>query len=454
MNGLDINSTPFKHEVSSVIDAGKYSPCYHFDLEFHVKGESYKPLTILGVSIVRNFLRDYYQILAVEFQTTGYIREVLIENMDQLEVTFKTYEIGRNTPYSLAALRNPKIRQYKAKLYLSESDYITQNNFAVNNAAYMQDKSLVEVKVQLVEKGFEELKTRFVGGNYYNISGGSLIRHLIDYHANLNNDDVNTLINGVDCAPNENSEAREQISIRDGTSLIEAMHVVNENCGGLYPAGFSYYIHNNIWYVFPPYSLARFGEDRERLVIVNLPKNKLPGIENTYNDQTKTIVILSTRDSTVKDNRESKKIEVGTGTRFIDAARLLTGFGKVENNKVLVDASQNVNDLMVEERVDGTNFMRFSKTRITSGKNLELSKLAPSKGFMMRISWENSKENLIKPGMAVKVLYLKGNKTKAAVGSVIGVESGYYPFENSYPAMKFAVMSYIDVFVSEENVQG
>lgn len=454
MNGLDINNTPFKHEVAAVMDAGSAAPCYHFTLELHVGGQNISVIGILGVTVDRDFLRDYYQVLSMEFQTTGYVREVLIENMDRIEATVKRYEIGRNQPFSLANLKNPKIRRYKAKLYLAESDFISQDNFAVNNPDYMQKKALVEVKIQLVEKGFEELKNRYVGGTYHNISGAQLLRHLIDYHANLNNDDVNTLINGVEMAPKANEEPREVIDIPDGISLIEAMHVVNENAGGIYPAGFSYYIYNNTWYIFPPYSLTRFNEDQNKLIIVNLPKNRLPGIETTYNDRTKTIIILSTRDTIVKDKRESKRIELGTGIRFADASKLLGGFAEAIGNRLNVNASKNVNDLQIDERVDGTNYMRFSGVKLTSAKNLELSRLAPSRGFMMRLSWENSKEELIMPGMPVKVLYLKRNKTQSAIGTVVGIGSSYYPYENSYPANKFAVMSYIDVFVSDEINEG
>lgn len=450
MNGLDINNTPFKHEVSAVMEAGSAAPCYHFELELHVNGENISVIGILEVRCKRDFLQDYYPVDSVRFQTTGYVRERLIENMNNIEVTFKTYEIAREAPYSLANLKNPKIKRYKAKLYLEESEFVSQDNFAVNNAEYMQKKAMVEVKIQLVEKGFEDLKIRSVGGPYRAVTGGQLMRHLIDFHANLNNDDVNTLINGVDMAPNESQIMREHLVIDDGTTLVEAMHVINEKCGGLYPAGFSYYIYNNIWYIFPPYSLTRFNENRDRLIIVNLPKNRIPGIEKTYNDRTNTIIILSTRETIVKDKRASKRIEYGTGVRFADAAKLLNGFATSIGNKLNVNAQKNVNDLQIDEPIDGVNHMRFNSVKLTAGKNLELSRLAPSRGFMMRISWENSKESLIKPGMPVKVLYLRRNQSRSAVGTTLGVETVYFPYENSFPAQKFAVQSFIDVFVSDD----
>ena len=56
--------------------------------------------------------------------------------------------------------------------------------------------------------------------------------------------------------------------------------------------------------------------------------------------------------------------------------------------------------------------------------------------------------------MPVKVLYLKRNKPVSVVGCVTGCESVYYPMEQGFPAMKFAIMTYIEVFVSDENEEG
>lgn len=447
--GLDVGSTPFYREVSQVTNNGKLSPCYHFDLELHVEGTNLQPIAITSVEVIRDFLNHFYPVNTVTFKVMASQREWLIANMDRITATFKSYQLGRTMPFSYANLRNPTIRKYKAKLYLAESDYITQNNFAVNNADYMNMKAVVDVKVQLVEEGFESLNSCYVGGTYRDITGSDLIRHLIATHSNTDNTDSNTLIHGVDIAPNASTETRDHIVIKDGTSLVQAMHVVNENSGGLYAAGFSYFIYNNIWYVFPPYSVKRFNENNTKLVIVNLPKNRLPGIEVTYNDSSNTIIVLSTKDAIVKDKRESKKIDIGTGTRFADASRLMDVWAKPVDNKLNLNASQNVNDLLVDERSDNVNYLRFSSTGLTSAKNIELSKLAPAQGFMMRLSWENSDESLVQPGMPVKVLYLKDNQTKSAIGTVVGIMTSYAPQEAAFPAMKFSVMSYIDVFVSD-----
>ena len=115
-----------------------------------------------------------------------------------------------------------------------------------------------------------------------------------------------------------------------------------------------------------------------------------------------------------------------------------------------MDGSANVNDVIIAEGKDGVNQIRFADNKLTSSKNIELSKLAPSMGVFMRISWENSKASVIYPGMPVKVLYLKNNAVKSMVGTVTGKETANYPIQQSYPAKKFSALTFIEVFVSDE----
>ena len=449
-NGMDLKATPFVKELNAVAGGVVNNSCFTMHLELHCGGEVYIPFTISSYSVTKDFIGCFYPVLAVEFQISALHKEVLIKHANNIEAVFKMYNHPKQSTFQPIHQTNPRIKRYKAKLYLEESDFISSNNPVQNNDNVMGNKMMVPVKVQLVEKGLEELISRHVGGTYRDISGYKLLRTLIDYHANRDNDDVATMLKGTDVAPDYMDINREQIVIEQGTTLIEAMHLVNHEGGGLWPTGFSYFIDNNIWYIFPPYSLGRYKERVKKMIIVNLPKDRVPGLENTYSNNEEVLTILSTRDVMIKDKRESKKVTFGTGSLFTAVDNLLTKFGEVVENKLMVDASKNVNAIQLEEREDGVQQPRFSDTKLTAAKNVELSKFAPSKGFMMRISWEGGDESLVYPGMPVKVLYLERNQPKSAVGVVTGIESVYYPFEQGFPARKFTTLSYLQVFVGEQ----
>jgi methionine synthase II (cobalamin-independent) len=93
MSGLDIHSTPFAREIAAVTGNKTQTPCRCYDLEFLVKGKSYKPLAIMGVNNINDFIDAFYKVYAFQFKTTAAIREVLRENNFETEVGPGVYDI-------------------------------------------------------------------------------------------------------------------------------------------------------------------------------------------------------------------------------------------------------------------------------------------------------------------------------------------------------------------------
>ena len=452
MDGLDLKSTPFASEIQRMMSQGTKAGCTCFELTIFTKDDSFKPLLIVGFHKVSDYIANFYDELSFELKVTQYQKEQMIESRSSLEIHVKEFSHPANSAYSLLNLKLKSDRRYKARLYLEGSDTVSQNNLAVNNQTYIKDKTLVGVKVQIIEKGLEELKSRYVGGGFPANMPMDIIKYLIDFNVNKDNDDVNTLINGCEVAPSFVTD-KKQFVIPHGTPLLKAIDIINRDSGGIYPCGFSYYIQHNLFYLFPSFSLTRFSESVKKLIIVNLPKNRLPGLDNSFADDRDSCLILSTRDSGVYDRRESRKITDGTGVRFTDLNKLISDMGQAINNKLMVNSSKVVNDITPFERSkDEISQIKFPENPITNGKNIELSKLAPSNGFVLRLSWESSDHSIVYPGMPVKVLYMSKNKAVSAVGIVHGIETVYYPYEKTPDPKKYACLSYINVFVSEENV--
>ena len=68
MSGLDIHSTPFAREIAAVTGNKTQTPCRCYDLEFLVKGKSYKPLAIMGVNNINDFIDAFYRVYAFQFK--------------------------------------------------------------------------------------------------------------------------------------------------------------------------------------------------------------------------------------------------------------------------------------------------------------------------------------------------------------------------------------------------
>lgn len=449
-----LDNNPFRAEVAEISQRGKSSSAFYAEAHVTSSSGSFKALNVTGLNRYRDYIADYTQNLIVTMNATLAQYEKLIHSdTSAITLTLTLYEIGFQTAFSLGALANPKQFTYKAKLLEIDSSQISQNNPMSNNAN-IGDMTFREFSVQLLEPCFESVSIRTVGGVFRKVNGINLIKTLLTNFSTDDEVDAITSVRGVDVVEGFNEKETEQIIIPHMTPLTKAISIINENCGGVYPTGFSYFLQNNLWFIFPPYDITRFNKTNRTITIVNLPKDRLPGIEKTYFNSSTKLIVLSTRDSKVIDNREAKTFNEGSSLRFVDASKLFDSFGTVEDNKFKVNASQNVNEMTLGTRADNMNVLRASGTRITSNKNAELSKLAMSKGFYIQLIWENSDDSLLHPGMPAKVLFLKDNQPASATGVLIESETHWVPMEKSFKHVKLQSTTAMTFFIGNEEYLG
>lgn len=445
-----LESNPFKYEVAMIAQRGEIGKCNFFNAVIKSPKETVRPINIMQLDRYRDYIDNFTQLLTITLVTTlaEYNRLVLYDHSD-LKLTLTMYDIGKDTPYSLKALSRPREFTYKAKMIDVASDQISQNN-PISNSDGVGQMTMKTFSIQLLEPCFESVSIKSVGGPFRRTSGIELMKTLLTRFSTDDDIDAVTAVTGVDVVEGYSTLQREQIIIKHATPLVKAITKVQESCGGVYPTGFSFFLQNNKWFIFPPYDLTLFSKAKKTITVVNLPKDRLPGLEKTYFNSSTKLVVLSTRDATYIDNREANIFNQGSSISFVEADRYFNGFAEVKDNKIMVNASKNVNEVTLQERADGVNVLRGTETRITANKNIELSKLAKAKGFYIQLTWEYSDDSLLYPGMPAKVLFLKDQRPASAVGVLIESETIWVPAEKSFKNTKFNKMTAMTFFVGNE----
>ena len=445
-----LDNNPFKSEVTEISTKGRRRSAFYAEAQITSSNGTFKVMNVTGLNRYRDYIEDFTQKLIVTVNATLEQYERLVHSdTSAITLSLTLYEIDFNSAFSLAALNRPKQFTYKAKLLEIDSSQISQNNPMSNNPQ-TGGMTFREFNLQLLEPCFESVSIRTVGGVFRQTNGIDLIKTILTNFSTDDEMDAITSVKGVDVVDGYNENISEQIIIPHMTPLTKAISLVNKNCGGLYPTGFSYFLQNNLWYIFPPYDLTRFNKTNRTITVVNLPKDRLPGIEKTYFNSSTKLIVLSTRDTIIVDNREAKTFNEGSSIRFVDANKLYESFGTTKDNKFMVNASDNVNEVTLGTRTDNMNVLRATETRITSNKNNELTKLAKSKGFYMQLTWENSDDSLVHPGMAAKILFLKDNKPASVTGVLIESETIWSPMEKSFKHVKLQSTSVLTFFVGNE----
>lgn len=445
-----LDNTPFRYEVLEVLKKGKVAAQNYIETTITGGKSVVRPLTVIQMSRYRDYIENFAQLFTITVVTTlKEYEELVLADPSTLKMTVRLYELSKNASVSAQYFVNPIEFTYKAKIIDIASDQIAQNNPMINNPQ-TGNLTIKQFSLQLLEPGFESVSIKTAGSGFRDISGVELIKILLTRYSTDDEIDTVTSVQGVDVVPGYNEQKMSQIPIDHMTPLVKAINIINDNCGGIYPTGFSYFLQGNIWYLFPPYDLSLFDKARKTITVVNLPKDRLPTLEKTYFNSDTKLIVLSTRDATYTDNREVNTFNHGSSVRFLDANRLLDGFGEVKDNKFLVNSSLNVNEVTLNERKDGANILRSGQARITSNKNSELSKLAQKRGFYFQLIWENSDDSLLFPGMPAKVLYLKDNKPASAKGVLIETETIWVPAEKNFKATKLTRTTALTFFVGNE----
>lgn len=417
------NKGPFKRELDLIQSKGELTRLRKWSVWIHANDMDIKASRVTRVNRVRDYANDYAERIAITFEVTQaqHLFDILPFE-DNLEATVRYTDHKRAEEWGNPRVAPPVVYRYKAKLFDNDDRSIGADNPAVTNRSVLERTDLVEVTIQLLDKGLESLRQRTVSGVFHDTTGMGLLIALLTKYSIEATIDADVQIKGVTTAPDASDVVKEQIVIDNLTKIVDLPKVINQNSGGIYPTGFSYFIQDQSWYVYPPYDVERFDKLQKNLIIVNLPKNRLPDIEKVTYHTKDQIIILSTLESQVYDGRERADMNKGNGVRFVDANNMME-FGTVAENKIMVNAADNVNDLLVGVRKDGVENINQSETVITSAKNIELSKLASTQGLYMVIVWEGGDESIIYPGMPVKVLYLEKDEAKSAVGTVVGTET-------------------------------
>ena len=445
-----IEETPFKYELTEIATKGKLSQANFIQTRIELAKGVIETINTLGMNRYRDYIEEFTQNLIITVTTTlGQYEEIIFSDLSAIKVTVTIYEFNLKEPFSWAKLKNPKEFTYKAKILDVDSTQKSQQNTMINNDK-VGHLTLKEFSIQLLEPCFESVSIKTVGGVFRKTNGVELMKTLLTKYSTEDDNDPITAVKGVDVVDEFNEAIREQIIIPHMTPLVKAITLINENCGGVYPTGFSFFLQNQLWYLFPPYDLTQFNKTNRSITVVNIPKDRIPGIEKTYHNTDTKLIVLSTRDAKIIDRREVNTFNKGSAIRFVEANKLFEDFGAVEDNKYIVDVSLNVNEMAIEERTDQANILRSTDIKITSNKNHELSKLAKVQGFYFQLTWEHSDDSLLHPGMPAKILFLKDNKPASVTGVLIENETIWLPMEQNFENVKLQKVSSLTFFVGNE----
>lgn len=448
----DLLNTAFRYEMGQVFSEGVVGPSYNYTLTLIANKVEIPIQAVIQLHRLRDYINNYTDLFSLTFITGADDLEYKIKPyQDNLEAILVRERVSTNPLIQLnSGAKKRVVARYKAIMTDSSKAIVEQNDPFVKDRDVMGRRLCDPITIQLIDPSVDKLRLMTVGTIARGESGMKVIETVLTKFSKEASNLAGTAPLGLDIAPGYNTEIRSSIVIDHITRVTELPNLVAKNCGGLYPSGFSYYLQNRIWYLFPPYDPQRYFKVRKNLTVVNIPKNRVMGLEKTYKESETQVVMLCTGEVQHVDFVDQNQLNYGNGARFLDATRL-TNMGTMENNQYLVDVAKNMNEFQTQERRDGLSVAFKGTKPITSNKYAQTSEMAARMGSFVQLQWSNGDDNAIYPGMPVRFLYLANNKPTEAFGCVAAVECYQMPMTNDIANPKLSSSLAITIFIHHPN---
>lgn len=446
--------TLMNEEIRTIFNGPDYIVKYDISCTVHFPSGSVEALFVTDFSLLRDYINKFSDVLSINAVFgKGMVNHYILPNYKQLECTV-TLKPLVNTPEYFQS-QSAKITEfkYRAVLYEDAMQALQANHPSDTTRGQADIEDIVAVKMQLINPLQDKLRVATFGGCIRNANAMDAIRLLLGKYSKVDGIEDQFSIQGIDIVQGYNTEIREHINVPHLTPIISLPKVINEIVGGLYSTGFNYYLQGRHWYIWSPFNIRAYEKAQFTITVINVPANKLAQAEKTFRFTQNQLIILCTGEVDYKRISDKAENNAGMGVRFIDANKIMEGFGEQVDNKFTINSRKHVNEVSVYQDVSATpekiNILSESKDRITTSYLSEYSQIAMRKGAFAQITWENSMDNLVQPGTPVRYIYLQGKEPRQAYGTVVALESTYTPVSTGMMDRRFANKTILSLFLDD-----
>lgn len=411
------NSTIYRDVLMIAGKSGRTT--YRLKLELFTEDETLYTVAAQNLSEYVDFENNFAEETNIQIvMQPGVYNTKVIPNS---EVLFLNIYKTKYSPY-----QEPEVtkRTYRCFPKTTADDSVSQNSSAHLNQEAINESNLATYEFQIFDEAVEKLRTLQTGGIYPMANTGSVIRVLLGGMSEQLEMPLEKKPLGIEMYPPDTDVYKNALMIRQGVRLVDVAKYLQEHYG-VYNTGIGCYYHAQYWHVWPLYNTKRFELARQTLTIVNVPRDRFPGIERTYELSGSSLSIVSTGETVMFDNNNMVKYNQGDGTRAIRASAMSGSEGMtVDKGQVVLHRGKTNTEILTSERVTDTN-LAPSEPEVTDNTCRILSRTAVGQGSHMQLGWENSNPDLLVPGMPLKLLYLKGDVVVQRYGTLLRWENLY-----------------------------
>lgn len=445
-----------QYEIDEILKSPVSTVFFDIDITIHTPKKDIKVLYPESLGRLKDYVNRYSDLVNIACAIPlGTLIHEIFPYKEELEITLKLIPLRSTTTYEKYEAGVIRQTRYIAKL-TEQSSKLAEGNSDVMTSRKLGDESQISsVSFQLVGKSAHDIKEFTVGFIARKVIPMDVILFALTAYSKEIVTDSGEAIKGVTIAPGYDKKEREHVIIPQLTRLVDLPNNINRSCGGLYPTGFSYYLDEAFWFVYPMFDVKRYATSDDTLTIINVPKNRLPGTEKTFRLTPTQLIIISTGEVKHQDEFEYKKGSIGNAVRFVDAKKVQEDFGKKELNKFIPSKPLNTTEsaMGADDPNPVHQHVTETTTKVTGAPNHEYSRLAEQAGSRIMVTWENSNDSLLIPGMPVRYMFLANGQARQLYGTLLAAETSMVPTNNTPTKKRLTSTTVLSCFVERDITQ-
>lgn len=420
MPNLSIESTPIWQDIQEVLNSPGRSTRFEFKALLHTESEDLPVLKIVSIDTVRDYVNSVGDVVHIEFlMPLGEYMVRLYPFRANLEFTIKRTLLNDGNK-AIAGVKTNTVR-YKAVFLVDENKVLTGKEHEQYDIDTLNNAEIVTVRLQLLNRSLEFLRTRMMHGVFRNVTQKQLIHALMAGESSKVMIDGKPSIDGINIVEPDNSEVRKNTVIPSSTVITGLPSYLQEKAGGVYSSGVGTYLQlfnkKLLWFVYPTWNTKRFLKSKDDAIIFYaLPEGRFQGIEKTYYNNAGLIKALITGSRRYSDSADVDYMNEGSGFRMADANAFMKKPVEITEDGPKPKRLNLNTEVAAESRKDGMNFA----PRINASSNpfKEFSRINSRNISQIDLVWENADPELIYPGMPCKYVFLDQDKSIELNGTV------------------------------------
>lgn len=447
---MDIQESALYREITTIMSSGSKPVHFAWSALIHANGQDIRAMKLLEVDINRDYEMNYSDDIRVKLAIpAGDYWANIYPYHDNLEVTLIKNPLQEQGD---AGDGNSAVQTERYKAVIDgdqqKGSPLIENTGGNNDTRNTLNlKDFEYVSFQLIDRSLYQMRMIEYSNSLRNCTVEQAIRAVLTSESGKIQVDQQRINLGVEMVPASNQTVRDHVVIPQGTALTDVPAWIHQKCGGVYSAGFGYYLQNNLWYVYPCYDPTRANQTAAALTIINMPKNRFRGIERTYRLDGGNLVVLASGDAKFRDHSNTMQLNRGNGVRFADASQLIDQFATFVKGVPVASRGKVNTEVVTTQRPDGLNNARTSPRAINANPYVEYSDMAARNGSQYAMVWENADPTLITPGMLATILYLDGDRVAQVNGVVLKSHSFVRMQGSGMTSSRHVMDTAISVFV-------